>query len=50
MNATYLVGRKWNFCYSVRDDGMDYGDYLALRTHLEWPKKAGKKMPQSYGD
>jgi type I restriction enzyme M protein len=28
MNASTLVQKLWNFCHTLRDDGVGYGDYL----------------------
>ncbi len=28
MNASSLVQKIWNFCHTLRDDDVGYGDYL----------------------
>lgn len=28
MNSSTLVQKIWNFCHTLRDDGVGYGDYL----------------------
>jgi len=28
MNASALVQKPWNFCHTLRDPGVVYGDYL----------------------
>ena len=39
MNSAPIVSKVWNFCTTLRDDGIGYGDYLeqltyrALRLH-----------------
>jgi len=30
MNTSTLVQKVWNFCHTLRDDGVGYGDYLEL--------------------
>ena len=34
MNASSLVQKLWNFCNTLRDDGVGYGDYLEQLTYL----------------
>lgn len=34
MNATALVQKVWNYCHTLRDDGVGYGDYLEQLTFL----------------
>ena len=40
MNATALVQRIWNYCHTLRDDGVGYGDYLEQLTYLLFLKMA----------
>lgn len=40
MNASALVQKIWNFCNTLRDDGMSYGDYLEQLTFLIFIKMA----------
>ena len=32
MNTSTLVQKVWNFCHTLRDDGVGYGDYLEQLT------------------
>ena len=34
MNTSTLVQKVWNFCHTLRDDGVGYGDYLEQLTDL----------------
>ena len=27
MNTSSLIQKVWNFCHTLRDDGVGYGDY-----------------------
>ncbi len=40
MNSTTLVQKIWNFCHTLRDDGVGYGDYLEQLTYLLFLKLA----------
>ena len=40
MNANTLVQKVWNFCHTLRDDGVGYGDYLEQLTYLLFLKLA----------
>lgn len=40
MNAAALVQRVWNYCHTLRDDGVGYGDYLEQLTYLLFLKMA----------
>ena len=40
MNASSLVQKIWNFCHTLRDDGVGYGDYLEQLTYLLFLKLA----------
>ena len=31
---TDIVGKLWNFCHTLRHDGIDYGDYIEQLTYL----------------
>jgi type I restriction enzyme M protein len=58
MNASTLVQKVWNFCHTLRDDGVGYGDYLEQLTYLLFLKMAHEysgppynrdtKVPKSY--
>lgn len=40
MNSSTLVQKIWNFCHTLRDDGVGYGDYLEQLTYLLFLKLA----------
>lgn len=40
MNSHTLVQKIWNFCHTLRDDGVGYGDYLEQLTFLLFLKLA----------
>jgi type I restriction enzyme M protein len=40
MNSNALVQKIWNFCHTLRDDGVGYGDYLEQLTYLLFLKLA----------
>ena len=40
MNSSTLVQKIWNFCNTLRDDGVGYGDYLEQLTSLLFLKLA----------
>lgn len=40
MNAASLVQKVWNYCNTLRDDGVGYGDYLEQLTYLLFLKMA----------
>lgn len=58
MNAASLVQKVWNYCHTLRDDGVGYGDYLEQLTYLLFLKMAHEysqppyardtKVPQTY--
>ena len=31
---TGIVGKLWGFCHTLRNDGIDYGDYIEQLTYL----------------
>ena len=39
-NTNSLVAKIWNYCNTLRDDGMGYGDYLEQLTYLLFLKMA----------
>jgi type I restriction enzyme M protein len=46
--STDVVGRLWGFAHNLRDDGVDYGDYIEQITYLLFLKMAdeqGLKLP-----
>jgi hypothetical protein len=34
MTKASIVQRVWNYCHTLRDDGVSYGDYLEQLTYL----------------
>ena len=43
MNSSTLVQKLWNFCHTLRDDGVGYGDYLEQLTYLLFLKMADER-------
>jgi type I restriction enzyme M protein len=39
-NSSTIVSKVWNFCNTLRDDGVSYGDYLEQLTYLLFLKMA----------
>ena len=48
MNASTLVQKVWNFCHTLRDDGVGYGDYLEQLTYLLFLKMAHEYAQEPY--
>jgi len=48
MNASALVQKIWNFCHTLRDDGVGYGDYLEQLTYLLFLKLAHEYAQPPY--
>jgi type I restriction enzyme M protein len=49
MNATAsIVSKVWNFCTTLRDDGVGYGDYLEQLTYLIFLKMAAEYSQPPY--
>ena len=48
MNASSLVQKVWNFCHTLRDDGVGYGDYLEQLTYLLFLKLAHEYSEPPY--
>jgi type I restriction enzyme M protein len=48
MNSTNLVQKVWNFCHTLRDDGVGYGDYLEQLTYLLFLKLAHEYAGEPY--
>jgi len=49
MNATAsIVSKVWNFCTTLRDDGVGYGDYLEQLTYLIFLKMADEYSQPPY--
>jgi len=49
MNASSLIQKTWNFCHTLRDDGVGYGDYLEQLTYLLFLKLAHEYAQEPYG-
>jgi len=48
MNASSLIQKVWNFCHTLRDDGVGYGDYLEQLTYLLFLKLAHEYAQPPY--
>jgi type I restriction enzyme M protein len=48
MNSSSLVQKLWNFCHTLRDDGVGYGDYLEQLTYLLFLKLAHEYAQEPY--
>ena len=48
MNTSPLVQKVWNFCHTLRDDGVGYGDYLEQLTYLLFLKLAHEYAEPPY--
>jgi type I restriction enzyme M protein len=48
MNTSALVQKVWNFCHTLRDDGVSYGDYLEQLTYLLFLKMADEFTQPPY--
>ncbi|HLA36448.1 MAG TPA: class I SAM-dependent DNA methyltransferase [Rhodocyclaceae bacterium] len=48
MNTSSLVQKVWNFCHTLRDDGVSYGDYLEQLTYLLFLKMAYEYAQEPY--
>ena len=48
MNTTPIVSKVWNFCTTLRDDGVSYGDYLEQLTYLIFLKMADEYAKPPY--
>ena len=47
MNTSSLIQKIWNFCHTLRDDGLGYGDYLEQLTFLLFLKMADESVSDS---
>ena len=48
MTSTAIVNKVWNFCHTLRDDGVGYGDYLEQLTYLLFLKMADEYSRPPY--
>ena len=49
MTTAPIVQKVWNFCTTLRDDGVGYGDYLEQLTYLIFLKMADEYSRPPYG-
>ncbi len=47
-NSTNIISKVWNFCHTLRDDGVSYGDYLEQLTYLLFLKMADELSTPLY--
>lgn len=48
MSTAPIVQKVWNFCTTLRDDGVGYGDYLEQITYLIFLKMADEYSRPPY--
>ena len=48
MSTNGLIQKVWNFCNTLRDDGVGYGDYLEQLTYLLFLKMADEYRKPPY--
>jgi len=48
MTSTAIVNKVWNFCHTLRDDGVGFGDYLEQLTYLLFLKMADEHGKSPY--
>lgn len=48
MNTSSLIQKVWNFCHTLRGDGVGYGDYVEQQTYLPFLKMAHEYAQESY--
>ena len=48
MNTASLIQKVWNFCHTLKDDGVGYGDYLEQLTYLLFLKMAHEYAQEPY--
>ena len=48
MNTSTIISKVWNFCNTLRDDGVSYGDYLEQLTNLLFLKMADEFRKPPY--
>ncbi|HEY0976686.1 MAG TPA: class I SAM-dependent DNA methyltransferase [Flavobacteriales bacterium] len=48
MTSAAIVNKVWNFCHTLRDDGVGYGDYLEQLTYLLFLKMADEYSRPPY--
>ncbi|HEY9751883.1 MAG TPA: type I restriction-modification system subunit M N-terminal domain-containing protein [Coleofasciculaceae cyanobacterium] len=48
MNTAPIISKVWSFCDVLRDDGVEYGDYLEQLTYLLFLKMADEYSKPPY--
>jgi len=48
MNSSTIISKVWNYCNTLRDDGVSYGDYLEQLTYLLFLKLADEFSKPPY--
>ncbi|MEL7470088.1 MAG: class I SAM-dependent DNA methyltransferase [Pseudomonadota bacterium] len=48
MNTAPIISKVWSFCTTLRDDGVEYGDYLEQLTYLIFLKMADEYAKPPY--
>lgn len=48
MTTNQIVSKVWNYCHTLRDDGVSYGDYLTQLTYLLFLKMADEYSKPPY--
>ncbi|MDR3608950.1 MAG: class I SAM-dependent DNA methyltransferase [Ignavibacteriaceae bacterium] len=48
MTTATIVQRVWNYCHTLRDDGLSYGDYVEQLTYLLFLKMADEYSKPPY--
>jgi type I restriction enzyme M protein len=48
-DSSALIGRLWNYCHVLRDDGLSYGDYVEQLTYLLFLKMADEQTRAPFG-
>jgi type I restriction enzyme M protein len=47
-HSSSIISKVWNFCHTLRDDGVSYGDYLEQLTYLLFLKMADELSSPLY--
>src|SRR5215472_16639848 len=48
--SNQIVQKLWNYCNTLRDDGMSYGDYVEQLTYLLFLKMADERTKPPYNE
>jgi len=49
-HSQQIVGKLWNYCNLLRDDGLSYGDYVEQLTYLLFLKMADERTKPPYDE